>query len=106
MNQRFIISLAVLFCLGLIGGLTPRHTSGLRLDARQLPGKLASVLRPEASAPEQYELGRRIGAFELAWEKNTDMNARRNALAFLRPTTLQMLITQFDEAGRAFDDAR
>jgi acetyl esterase/lipase len=56
--------------------------------------------------PDQYDLGRRIGAFELAWEKQTDAQARRNALAILRPTTLLMLTMKFDEAGRAFDEAR
>jgi pimeloyl-ACP methyl ester carboxylesterase len=56
--------------------------------------------------PDQYELGRRIGAFELAWEKNTDANARKNAIGFLRPATMMMLTSQLNEAGRAFDEAR
>jgi len=56
--------------------------------------------------PDQYELGRRLGAFELAWEKVAGAQARKQALAVLRPVTLLMLATQFDEAGRAFDEAR
>jgi pimeloyl-ACP methyl ester carboxylesterase len=72
-----------------------------------LAGFLCLALQSRSLAqPEQYELGRRIGAFELAWEKNTDAQARKKALAILRPTTLLMLTSKFDEAGRAFDDAR
>jgi pimeloyl-ACP methyl ester carboxylesterase len=56
--------------------------------------------------PDQYELGRRIGAFELAWEKQTDGPARKRALAVIRPATMLMLTQQLDEAGRAFDEAR
>jgi acetyl esterase/lipase len=56
--------------------------------------------------PDQYELGRRIGAFELAWEKQSDGQARKRALAAVRPATLLMLTQQLDEAGRAFDEAR
>jgi pimeloyl-ACP methyl ester carboxylesterase len=56
--------------------------------------------------PDQYELGRRIGAFELAWDKTTDAQARKKALAILRPATMLMLTTKLGEAGRTFDEAR
>jgi pimeloyl-ACP methyl ester carboxylesterase len=56
--------------------------------------------------PERYELGRRLGAFELAWDKNNDAAARKRAAAIVWNVPLQTLMTQIPEAGRSFDEAR
>src|SRR5271155_3114184 len=58
-------------------------------------GVLGLVLPERAMAQaDQYELGRRLGSFELVWEKQTDAQPRRKALAVLQPMMLQMILGQ------------
>ena len=68
---------------------------------------LALALPTQARAqPERYELGRRLGAFELAWDKNTDPVARKQATNAIWNVPLLTFMGQLDEAGRLFDLGR
>jgi predicted esterase len=53
--------------------------------------------------PERYELGRRLKAFEAAWEKHDNEAARERALAELPKLTKQFFAGQLGEAGRTLD---
>jgi predicted esterase len=55
--------------------------------------------------PERYELGRRLRAFEQAWEKATPDN-RKACLPGLPKVTNQFFSLQLGEAGRTLDEAR
>lgn len=58
---------------------------------------------PAVAQPERYELGRRLKAFEAAWEKTDDPDARRRALAGLPKLTTQFFSFQLAEAARTLD---
>lgn len=58
---------------------------------------------PVAAQPERYELGRRLKAFEAAWENYDSPAARDRALALLPKVTNQFFSFQFGEAGRTLD---
>lgn len=55
------------------------------------------------SAADRYELGRRLKAFEAAWEKYDDPAGRKRALAILPQVTGQFFTNQLGEAGRTLD---
>jgi predicted esterase len=63
------------------------------------------LLAPSAAAAqsERYELGRRLKAFEAAWEKHEGEAARARALADLPKLTTQFFSLQFGEAARTLD---
>jgi pimeloyl-ACP methyl ester carboxylesterase len=67
-----------------------------------------AVLAPGSAGAqvERYELGRRLGAFERAWDQCDDAQAKQKALAIVQRVTLQFLTLQFNEAGRTLDEAR
>lgn len=54
---------------------------------------------------ERYELGRRLRAFEAAWEKYDEPAGRERALAMLPKLTGQFFSLQLGEAGRTLDTA-
>jgi acetyl esterase/lipase len=58
---------------------------------------------PLAAQPERYELGRRLKAFEAAWEKYDTPAGRDRALELLPKLTGQFFAAQFGEAGRTLD---
>jgi predicted esterase len=60
---------------------------------------------PAAAQGERYELGRRLKAFEAAWEKREAPAARDRALALLPKLTTQFFALQLGEAGRTLDHA-
>lgn len=67
---------------------------------------LACVLllaAPARAQPERYELGRRLKAFEAAWERFEGPQARDRALALLPKATSQFFSLQLGEAGRTLD---
>jgi pimeloyl-ACP methyl ester carboxylesterase len=55
---------------------------------------------------ERYELGRRLGFFERAWDKPTDDASRKRAVAFVEQVPLTAILGNLGEAGKAFDRAR
>jgi predicted esterase len=68
---------------------------------------------PGATARAQsarYELGQRLRAFEAAWEKQTDADARRRCIAPLTKAAVSfygaLIGGDFAEAGRSLDGAR
>jgi predicted esterase len=63
------------------------------------------VAAPAAAQPERYELGRRLRAFEAAWEKSDTPSAHQRALAELPKLTSQFFSLQLGEAGRTLDRA-
>jgi len=60
---------------------------------------------PVVAQSERYELGRRLKAFETAWEKQDDPAARKRALADLPKVTTQFFALRLGEAGRTLDQA-
>src|SRR2546425_10846551 len=62
---------------------------------------------PKACAqPERYELAQRLRAFETAWERKTDAEARKRALDPLIQATTAFFSFRLGEAGKALDQAR
>jgi predicted esterase len=59
--------------------------------------------QPALAQAERYELGRRLTAFEAAWERVPDPAARERALADLPQVTTQFFSFRFGDAGRALD---
>jgi predicted esterase len=73
------------------------------------PAAVLSVLLLTTTAPaqpERYELGKRLKAFEAAWDAQPDAAARKRALKGLPDVTQQFFTFRFGEAGRTLDDAR
>ena len=64
---------------------------------------LAVAASPAAAQPERYELGRRLKAFEVAWEAVPDPAARKRALKDLPQVTTQFFSFRFGDAGRTLD---
>ena len=66
---------------------------------------LALVLatHPASAQPERFELGRRLTAFEAAWEAVPDAAARKRALKDLPQVTTQFFSFRFGDAGRTLD---
>ena len=60
---------------------------------------------PAAAQVERYELGRRLRAYEAAWEL-AERDARIKSYAGLPKVTAQFFGFQFGEAGRTLDEAR
>ena len=60
---------------------------------------------PAAAQAERYELGRRLRAYEVAWE-SADRAARVRSYADLPKVTTQFFGLKLGEAGRTLDDAR
>jgi predicted esterase len=58
------------------------------------------------SQPERYELGRRLGFFERAWDKQADDAVRKKAVPFIELIPLQAVFGNLGEAGKSFDRAR
>lgn len=58
---------------------------------------------PLAAQAERYELGRRLKAFEAAWERHDAPAARARALDLLPQLTNQFFSFRFGEAGRTLD---
>jgi predicted esterase len=56
--------------------------------------------------PERYELGRRLGFFERAWDKQPDDACRKKAVPFVEQVPLLAILGNLGEAGQAFDRAR
>jgi predicted esterase len=56
-----------------------------------------------ALATERYELGRRLKAFEVEWEKHDSPAVRERALAVLPKFTKQFRADEYGEAGRTLD---
>ncbi len=56
-----------------------------------------------SAQPERYELGRRLKAFEQAWEKHEGEAARLRALKDLPKVTTQFFSFQLGEASRTLD---
>jgi pimeloyl-ACP methyl ester carboxylesterase len=56
--------------------------------------------------PERYEAGRRLGAFERAWEGCADPALKKAALAKIKPASMSFLFGQLADAGRALDEGR
>ncbi len=54
----------------------------------------------------RYELGVRLRAFEVAWDKATDAAGKKRALKIVEKVTNQFFSFQLGEAGRTLDDAR
>ena len=78
--------------------------------ARRALAALAALLslsgaRPLAAQAERHELGRRLRAYEAAWE-TAARDARVKSYAGLPKVTGQFFGFQFGEAGRTLDDAR
>ena len=63
--------------------------------AQQCPGQEA-----------RFELGQRVGAFEIAWEQQTDVTARARAVPHLKTAVTNFFSFKLDEAGRSLDQAR
>ncbi len=61
---------------------------------------------PVLAQAERYELGRRLRAFEAAWEQQPAPEVRREALAALEPLTQQFFSFRMDQAGYTLDQAR
>src|SRR5262245_7255084 len=68
-------------------------------------GALLAPARAPAQA-ERFELGRRLRAFEDAWEEHKDAAARQRALTPLLRATAAFFSFQPNEAGRQLDLAR
>lgn len=66
---------------------------------------LLMAARPAAAQAERYELGRRLRAFEDAWER-APRERQVKSLAGLPKVTTQFFGFQFGEAGRTLDDSR
>lgn len=64
---------------------------------------LVAAATPAVAQPERYELGRRLRAFETAWETAPDPAARKRALADLPQVTTQFFSFRFGDAGRTLD---
>lgn len=62
--------------------------------------------RPAWAQPERYELGRRVRAFEAAWDRQTDAAARERATAPLKQAVSLFFGFRLADAGRAVTDAR
>ena len=56
--------------------------------------------------PERYELGRRLGFFERAWDKQPDDDGRKKAVPFIEQVPLLAILGNLGDAGQAFDRAR
>ena len=72
---------------------------------RTLVLAVAAVLLGPAAAPaqvERYELGRRLKAFEVEWEK-ADAAGRKRAAALLKDVHQYFFSFRFGEAGRVLD---
>jgi predicted esterase len=67
---------------------------------------LLAFVTPLVAQPERYELGQRLKAFEAAWDKQSDVAARKRAVAGVGKVTSQFFAFQFGEAGRTLDEAR
>lgn len=61
---------------------------------------------PSFAQGERFELGRRLRAFEAAWDQYADPACRRRATKPLLDITQTFLSLQWGEAGRALDQAR
>lgn len=55
---------------------------------------------------ERYEVGRRMKAFEAAWETTTDAARKKRALAIVADATTQFLTFRLGDAARTLDEAR
>ncbi|WP_439626658.1 dienelactone hydrolase family protein [Gemmata sp.] len=64
---------------------------------------LPAVAHSQPERPQRYEVGRRLKAFEAAWEKVDDPAARGRALAVLPNATKQFFALNLGEAGRTLD---
>lgn len=67
---------------------------------------LLAFATPAPAQAERYELGQRLKAFEAAWDKQSDVAARKRAVAGVGKVTSQFFSFQFGEAGRTLDEAR
>lgn len=67
---------------------------------------LVSWPTPLLAQGERFELGRRLRAFEAAWDHYADPVCRRRATKPLLDITQTYLSLQWGEAGRALDQAR
>lgn len=64
---------------------------------------LIAAASPVVAQSERYELGRRLRAFETAWDATPDPVARQRALKDLPQVTTQFFSFRFGEAGRTLD---
>lgn len=70
---------------------------------------LTGLLLASSATPAQtlrYELGQRLRAFEVAWDKASDDAGKKRALKIVEKVTNQFFTFQLGEAGRTLDDAR
>ncbi len=72
-----------------------------------LAALLTLAIPPVATAQvERYEVGRRMKAFEAAWETTTDAARKKRALAIVSDATTQFLTFRLGDAARTLDEAR
>jgi len=74
---------------------------------RLTPVILLLVAMPAFAQPDRYELGRRVHAFEVAWdEKAGDAAAKKRAAPLVNQAVQKFFQLQLPEAGRSLDAAR
>lgn len=68
---------------------------------------IAALLPSRASAQtERFEVGRRLRAFEAAWEEKASAENRKRAVEIMKQATIAFLTNRPVEAGLALDQAR
>ena len=85
----------------------PRHLSE-GPPMRRLPLlALLLVAAPAFAQPDRYELGRRIHAFEVAWDEHADdPAARKRSAAKVNEAVKNFFSLKLTEVGRSLDEAR
>jgi predicted esterase len=67
---------------------------------------LAVLVLPALGQAERYELGRRLRAFETAWDEQADAEARGRTLSPLKQATTSFFAGRRNIAGKYLDNAR
>jgi poly(3-hydroxybutyrate) depolymerase len=79
----------------------------LKLGLALLLGLLPAAGRAQYAPTDRFELGRRLHAFESAWDLQPDHAARKRAIPFLNAATRSFLFSScVDEIARDLDEAR
>lgn len=66
-----------------------------------------AALPPQSTAqPERYDAGRRLIAFEQAWDRQPDAEARKRAIPLMKSALTNFFANKYSEASRYLDAAR
>src|SRR5437867_2268628 len=66
----------------------------------------AGLASPTAAQSERYDSGRKLIAFEIAWDAQPDASARKRTLPPLKKTLNSFFAGKSAEAGKSLDEAR